>query len=161
MYTKNNGVPNKLLTLRKTKSSVNCPQVPSIRRMRSSLSVFFCNTVAQMSLSSRSALSPWSSLFCFDVYKPAKPQTPAQVAARLTARSAAREPLLSFACSLSCPLSRSLSPSRRAGPAHSAARQTCLCLSRACALIGQRRCEWQLVLGAARALLRLFRLAAF
>lgn len=49
------------------------------------------------------------SLFCFDVYKPAKPQTPVQVQSSGTVRGAAREPLLSFACSLTLSPPASLS----------------------------------------------------
>lgn len=69
-------------------------------------SLFFWSTVESL------------SLFCFDVYKPAKPQTPVQVQSSRTVRGAAREPLLSFACSLSPPLSLYLSlPDRPRSPA--------------------------------------------
>lgn len=98
------------------------------------------------------------SLFCFDVYKPAKPQTPVQVQSSGTVRGAAREPLLSFACSLtlSPPASLSISlslSSRQPRPPPTPPKSSTLPTSqpedavfypRASALIGYPGRDWQI-----------------
>lgn len=97
-------VPNKLLV-----AAGNRPQSPGLCPHERSVLASF---VIRFILPAPSFIAPGCrSLFCFDVYKPAKPQTPVQVESRRTVRGAAREPRLSFACSLSPPLSLRQPPS--------------------------------------------------
>lgn len=118
----------------------------------------FCNSARRDSLPrfilfSRvlySAAEP-RSLFCFDVYKPAKPQTPVQVRSSINgARRCSRASLLSFACSLSPPLSLSLTSSvasPRPPPFHPPPpplKRRADVYPCASPLIGYPGCEWQL-----------------
>lgn len=126
IYRKKGVVPNKLSvaaekqTKRKALQILHNVQSPSLCPFWMWKTLAECPFVIQslrflprfilFSLFFYSTVEPFS-LFCFDVYKPAKPQTPVEVQSSLTVHGAACEPLLSFACSLSPPLSLYLSAS--------------------------------------------------